>query len=1168
MIKRLFSHSILIAFCYSFAIGFIPSLFAQSAELPDDIRQYLTENASHWNLEKSDWQEAVVKDRYTNSKTKTTHIYLQQKYQGIEVSQGIITLALNPKGRIVHATSRFVPSLANQLGPNIAPEIEAIQALTIAAKHLSLKPIESFRITKASKTVDQAMLFNPAGISKEAIPVKLVIESQGKGKAHLCWYAQIKTLDDIHWWNVSVNSKTANIVSVDDWVIHDHWGNGSFEHHSCINHKHDIKSTSPPLYFSPSNAVVDGASYEVFPLGVESPSHGERIIVANPADELASPFGWHDVDGISGAEFGITRGNNVWAREDRDANNVQGDEALGDENLSFSFPFSLPALPSENLDASITNLFYWGNICHDIWYQYGFDEVSGNFQENNYDKGGEEGDFVFIDALDGSGFNNANFIPPPDGQNGRMQMFIWTGEGGSRRLLEVFNPGAVIGKYNSEPAAFGPALISNPVDGEVVLVNDNSAFPERACSPLINAQALRGKIALLSRGDCLFTEKVKRVQDAGAIGVIVGNNEPGPPIVMGGDDPSINIPSIMISLEDYETLKSVVSELVVNLSFEELPSDIDSGFDNGIVAHEYGHGISTRLTGGPSTNCLGNDEQMGEGWSDWVGLVMTVKPGDTNITPRPVATFAAGQNTSGNGIRPFPYTTDMSVNPHTYSDIADVSIPHGVGSVWAAMLWDLYWELIDTYGFDSDLYNGEGGNNIAMQLVIDGMKLQACSPGFVDGRDAILMADSLNYGGANQCLIWEVFARRGLGFSADQGSSTSVNDGNEAFDLPQSCRRELQLFVNADTDTVAANGTLAYEYIIANTTAQNLTDLTIFDTLDTEFTYLPDPQDCNLLTSDSIISFSIPELAAGDSFFCSINIQVNAPDFSTLVFSENFESEVTDWQEIATTGNDGWEQRNNIGRNGSSAYVVPNAPRENDQRLVTPFFELPENAEFSFWHSFSTEFRWDGGIVEFQTDLPRAQWQDAGPFMVQNPYVSFLGDNNPGGSVPAFTGESGGFILTRINVSEFSGQNIRFRFRMLSDNNTGGEGWIIDDVAISNRISINNRTLVIASEGDSAEDSAQVAVSSFITSISNLAEDLGIILYPNPAQNEVRISWPEVQNNEMEISLLNTMGQRIIQQQIKGQRNLTLNISDIPAGVYFVEFRQGDNSGAKKLIIQ
>jgi len=126
----------------------------------------------------------------------------------------------------------------------------------------------------------------------------------------------------------------------------------------------------------------------------------------------------------------------------------------------------------------------------------------------------------------------------------------------------------------------------------------------------------------------------------------------------------------------------------------------------------------------------------------------------------------------------------MTINPSTYNTAKTLSIPHGVGSVWCTMLYDIYWDMIDKYGFDPDWYNGKGGNNKMMQLVIDGLKLQPCSPGFVDARNAIIMADSINNGGANKDLLWKGFARRGLGFYANQGSSASRTDGNESYALP------------------------------------------------------------------------------------------------------------------------------------------------------------------------------------------------------------------------------------------------------------------------------------------------------------------------------------------------------------------------------------------------
>jgi hypothetical protein len=180
---------------------------------------------------------------------------------------------------------------------------------------------------------------------------------------------------------------------------------------------------------------------------------------------------------------------------------------------------------------------------------------------------------------------------------------------------------------------------------------------------------------------------------------------------------------------------------------------------------------------------------MGEGWSDWFGLMLTMMPGDQPEDIRGIGTYAIGQSTTGGGIRNAPYSTDFNINDFTYGDTnsGSISRPHGIGFVWATMLWDLNWAMIEEYGFDEDVYYGTGGNNIAMQLVIDGIKLQNCNPGFVDGRDAILMADELNNNGANRCLIWKVFADRGLGVSASQGSSFSRSDQVEAFDLPQEC---------------------------------------------------------------------------------------------------------------------------------------------------------------------------------------------------------------------------------------------------------------------------------------------------------------------------------------------------------------------------------------------
>jgi hypothetical protein len=216
----------------------------------------------------------------------------------------------------------------------------------------------------------------------------------------------------------------------------------------------------------------------------------------------------------------------------------------------------------------------------------------------------------------------------------------------------------------------------------------------------------------------------------------------------------------------------------------------DSDLDNLIIAHEFGHGISTRLTGGASnSNCLRNEEQMGEGWSDWFGLMLTIKPQDIPETRRGVGTFVSIQPNNGTGIRPRPYSTSLTENNFTYgaTNSPSISQPHGIGFIWATMLWDMSWTLINKYGFDPDLYNGTKGNNRAMNLVITGLKLQACNPGFIDGRDAILQANALIYDSLDQCMLWKVFASRGLGVNADQGDSDKRDDQVEDFTMPAYC---------------------------------------------------------------------------------------------------------------------------------------------------------------------------------------------------------------------------------------------------------------------------------------------------------------------------------------------------------------------------------------------
>jgi hypothetical protein len=103
---------------------------------------------------------------------------------------------------------------------------------------------------------------------------------------------------------------------------------------------------------------------------------------------------------------------------------------------------------------------------------------------------------------------------------------------------------------------------------------------------------------------------------------------------------------------------------------------------------------------------------------------------------------------------------------------------HSDGEIWATAMWDMRTALVGAYGYATGKQRHE-------QLMVDGMKLTPSSPDFLDARDGILAADRANHGGANQCLLWGVFARRGMGASA---TSPSQDQANPATDYPASCR--------------------------------------------------------------------------------------------------------------------------------------------------------------------------------------------------------------------------------------------------------------------------------------------------------------------------------------------------------------------------------------------
>ena len=744
---------------------------------------YVKQNKQHFGLTGSDIGEVEVLSVIPASDNGLSHVYLQQKFRGIEVAYGVFTVNLSSTGEVLNPGHRFIDHIAAKAGSQNAKK-DAVMAATNAAEHVGLKANRSFQVIKIQGGPNEKVVLSDGGVAAAPVEVKLIWYPTDDNALRLSWMVDIEASDGQDHWLVYVDATTGAALGTDNLVSQDSAEGIGASIARPASAGDSTFSTLPKVAAFPE---TDGATYFVYPIPMESPTDGPQTIVANAADPFASPLGWHDTGTV---QYTITRGNNVWAGADLVPSNGidPGTEPDGGVGLVFDAVHDQAAQPIDSLPAAITNLFYWNNVVHDVTYNHGFDEVSGNFQANNFDLGGAGNDYVRAEAQDYSGTDNANFSTPADGSLPRMQMYRWLSP--FAQLATVNSPAEIAGVYIANPSNSGGTF--SGLTADLAIVNDGVAPTDDSCQSILDD--LTGKIALIrwSSGICNSSVFVNNAAAAGAVGAIIIDVTDIPYTNFGG---SALIPSVAVGQADGNLFESeMLGGETVNVTVTDNPDavDRDSDFDAGIIAHEYGHGVSNRLTGGRlTTSCLGNAEQMGEGWSDWLGMTLTTSPSDTATTVRGVGTYSIFQGEDGNGIRPTPYTTDMSINPSTYASVANPAItqPHGIGYVWNTMLWEMYWNLVHRHGYNPNIYEAwdTGGNNLAFRLVLDGMKIQPCRPGFVDGRDAILAADVALTGGANQCEIWRGFVKRGLGVNATQGSTNNRSDGVENFEFPAAC---------------------------------------------------------------------------------------------------------------------------------------------------------------------------------------------------------------------------------------------------------------------------------------------------------------------------------------------------------------------------------------------
>jgi hypothetical protein len=635
------------------------------------VKAFLHEHAALFGHGAEVLQRARLKREAVAPHTGMRTFVWQQELDGLPVFDALLVGHVTKDGELVSVSSRLLPEPEKAQGRNGARPLAARSAAALAARSLG-EVVEEAGLSESvlEPGSERRTRITGAGLHGAA-EARLTYLPMDRDTVRACWDVLVSRHEAGETYRVLLDADTGEVLLRHCLTAY------------LTEATYHVFTSDSPTPLSPGHALPSGDQPATVP---------RTLVTLSALNTNASPAGW-----IADGE-NETRGNNVDAHLDRNANDTNDEpRPQGSPFRVFDFPLDLEASPTNSQAAAVVQLFYWNNWIHDRLYELGFTEANGNFQTDNFGRGGLGNDAVQADAQDGFSFNNANFTTPPDGSAPRMQMFLW-----------------------------------------------NGADPDR-----------------------------------------------------------------------------------------------DSSFDAEIVIHEYVHGLSNRRVGGGALISALQTRGLGEGWSDFVALALLSEAEDDPAGNSAFGAYSARQflgleENYYYGIRRYPYSTNLAVHPLTLKDIdpaqagAHPGVPrspiignsanavHNMGELWCGALWDARARLIAKHGFTN-------GNQLMLQLVVDGMGLAPANPTFLEARDAVIQADLVLTGGANSDDLWAAFARRGMGFSAFVPPAASTIGVIEAFDVPDDLRITPSTGLTSTGPVGGAFFPGAKAYVLTNLSATNLT---------------------------------------------------------------------------------------------------------------------------------------------------------------------------------------------------------------------------------------------------------------------------------------------------------------------------------------------------------
>jgi hypothetical protein len=755
---------------------------------------------------------------------------------------------------------------------------------------------------------------------------------------------------------------------------------------------------------------------------------------------------------------------------------------------------------NEQAMAGIMNAFYVTNWLHDWWYDSGFNEMAMNAQTDNFGRGGMGGDPMHVECQDSSGVNNSNMTTPSDGMSPRMQLFVWTGPGHS--MLTLTPPGT---SPITSVAAFGPTNFN--ITAPVILVNDGMGTVTDACEAITNN--VSGKIALIDRGNCTFKQKVVNAQTAGAVGVIIADNQANnTPPQMGDGTPNTNVTIGVLGIRqvDGNALKTTLMQGAVSATMTRKQEAVRDGtLDNTIVAHEWGHYLHHRLAECGLQQC----SAMSEGWGDFTAMHMSMRAGD-DVAHGSYAEGTYGSQFMGDagyfGLRRQPYSIVMSVNGLSFRHIANgQALPntpmnpngaqnaevHNAGEVWATMLFESYVALIlDGPNRQPALSFDDMRRRMSDYLVL-GLQLTPVDATYTEGRDAILTAAAAN-DPADSAVMAAAFARRGAGScavspprdsmdftgvveSADVKARLSLGaallddserscDHDGRLDADEQGKLTLQLHNGGPSPMMSTKVTVSTMTMGAsfpNGASVDVPNLPPFSTTPVTFDVALDPSLQHM--GPLAIQVDVVNPASCEGMLTqTFNFLVNADEVPASSATDNVESATTLWKPTGMNSGEIWsiQEREPLNHvwHGNDFGTISDTWLESPDLMVSA--NKPFQISFSHRHDFEVGddngmmANFDGAVIEVTSDGGMT-WTDVAQLGAKPPYGGVLANDsgNPIGGRMALVGKNPMWPMREPVMLDLgmmlAGKTARMRFRIGTDQAAAFTGWDIDDIAFA-----------------------------------------------------------------------------------------------------------------------